>query len=55
MTPIGRKDAAEYITAPALLHSTLSVKLNTFIFISVLDLKIDNKCTMSELIYMYYH
>ena len=27
----------------ALLHSTLSVKLNTFIFVSVLELKVDNE------------
>ena len=42
MTPILRNDVV-YIMLSALLHSTMSVKVNTFIFVSVLDLKVDNE------------
>ena len=42
MTPIVRNDV-EYIMLSALLLSTLSVKLNTFIFVSVLEVKVDHE------------
>ena len=46
MTPILRNDVV-YIMLSALLHATMSIKVNTmentFIFVSVLDLKVDNE------------